>query len=117
MVPGLLAVDADGLTTMQPQHQFRLTPPTIAEMVRAAIPALANATERDCWLWAPSTLRGYKSDWREFRAWCAERGLCPLPADGGCIAMYLTAMPDSLKVGSLQRRSSAIGDAHRAAAC
>jgi hypothetical protein len=29
---------------------------------------------------ANSTLRGYKSDWRHFCAWCEGHGLCPLPA-------------------------------------
>lgn len=64
---------------------------------------------------APSTLRGYKSDWREFRAWCADHGLSALPAEADTIALYLADRSSALKVGSLQRRCSAIGEAHRAA--
>jgi hypothetical protein len=29
---------------------------------------------------AANTLRGYRSDWREFTTWCAAQGLAPLPA-------------------------------------
>ena len=29
---------------------------------------------------AKSTLRGYRSDWREFEAWCTAHGITHLPA-------------------------------------
>src|ERR1700680_1677719 len=40
---------------------------------------------------AKSTLRGYRSDWREFEAWCAEHGAAHIPADQGTICGYLAA--------------------------
>ena len=66
-----------------------------------------------------NTKRAYRADWRCFRAWCAERGLDALPADVGTVALYVAdrAAPSdgspSLKVSTLERRLSAISQAHR----
>ena len=39
---------------------------------------------------AANTLRGYRSDWREFSAWCTTHRLDPLPAAPGTVTGYLT---------------------------
>jgi len=63
---------------------------------------------------AENTLRGYRSDWREFCSWCEARELCALPASPESVAAYLAACAGRLKVGSIQRRMNAIAEAHKA---
>ena len=63
---------------------------------------------------AESTLRGYKSDWREFCAWSEGHGVCPLPAQPETVASYIAGCAERLKVGSIQRRLNAIAEAHKA---
>lgn len=68
---------------------------------------------------AENTQRAYRSDWRCFRSWCAERGLDALPAEVQTVTLYIAdkAAPSDgsapLKVSTLERRLSAISQAHR----
>jgi site-specific recombinase XerD len=65
---------------------------------------------------APNTLRGYRSDWAEFTAWCAEHDADPLPASSAAISGYLTMLAlAGARVGTMSRRLSAIKFAHRTA--
>jgi len=64
---------------------------------------------------AENTLRGYRADWRDFCSWCQARCLCPLPASPETVAAYIAECAGRLKVGSIQRRLNAIGEAHKAA--
>lgn len=65
---------------------------------------------------APNTLRGYSSDWREFHGWCARRGLVALPCAPSTLSGYLTELADAgAKVGTMNRRRSAIRLAHTVA--
>ena len=64
---------------------------------------------------AANTKRAYQNDWYDFTSWCAEQGLQPLPAAPQTIALYLTARAETHRVSSLQRRLSAISQAHQAA--
>ncbi len=63
---------------------------------------------------AESTVRGYRTDWRHFCAWCQGHELCPLPAPSETVASYIAECAGRLKVGSLQRRLNAIAEAHKA---
>src|SRR6185437_1036523 len=63
---------------------------------------------------AENTLRGYRSDWRDFCTWCESRTLCPLPANAEAVAGYIAECAGHLKVGSIQRRLNAIAEAHKA---
>jgi integrase len=63
---------------------------------------------------AENTLRGYKSDWRHFCAWCEAHQLSPLPASYESVAAYIADCAGRLKVGSIQRRLNAITEAHKA---
>jgi site-specific recombinase XerD len=63
---------------------------------------------------ANSTIRGYRSDWREFCEWCEGHGVCPLPASPESVAPYIAECAARLKVGSIQRRLNAIAEAHKA---
>jgi hypothetical protein len=62
---------------------------------------------------AENTLRGYKSDWRHFCAWCETRALSPLPATPETVAAYIAECAGFLKAGSVQRRLNAIAEAHK----
>jgi len=63
---------------------------------------------------APNTLRGYRSDWSEFVAWCAHHHLDPLPAPADGISAYLTDLAGTgAKVGTMSRRLSAIRFFHQ----
>ena len=65
---------------------------------------------------AANTLRGYRSDWREFCQWCEGRQVTPLPAMAELVAAYIAECAGRLKVGSIQRRLNAIAEAHKAMA-
>jgi integrase len=59
-------------------------------------------------------LRGYRSDWAEFTAWCARLGREPLLAAADTISAYLTELARAgAKVGTMSRRLSAIRFAHQ----
>ena len=63
---------------------------------------------------APNTWRAYQSDLRHFAAWCAGRGLEPLPAAATTVAAYLTDHAGQLATSTLQRRLYALSALHRA---
>src|ERR1019366_2903249 len=63
---------------------------------------------------AASTLRGYRSDWRDFCAWCEAHSIHSLPASPEIVAVYIAECAEHLKVGSIQRRLNAIAEAHKA---
>lgn len=65
---------------------------------------------------AANTVRAYRADWRDFVAWCEERGLQPLPASPETVALYVAHLADAgRKASTIQRRLSAISQAHQAA--
>jgi site-specific recombinase XerD len=80
----------------------------------APLPSLEQAREFARLSKAENTLRGYKSDWRHFCAWCQGHDLCPLPASAEAVAAYIAECAGRLKVGSIQRRLNAIAEAHKA---
>jgi integrase len=64
---------------------------------------------------AANTTKSYRADWKDFTDWCRERSLNPLPAEPQTIALYLADLADRRKTSTLQRRISAISQAHQAA--
>ena len=74
-----------------------------------------------------ATLRAYRSDWADFRSWCANRDLSPMPATPETVSLYIASRaeigPDDergrptapLKVATLERRLAAISQAHKLA--
>jgi site-specific recombinase XerD len=65
---------------------------------------------------ADNTIRAYKSDWRQFAAWCEARGLEPLPARAEAVATYLASLAQAGKADStIGRHLAAIGWRHRQA--
>jgi site-specific recombinase XerD len=77
-------------------------------------PSLERAREFARQSKAENTLRGYRSDWKDFCGWCEARELCPLPATPEAVASYIADCASHLKVGSIQRRLNAIAEAHKA---
>jgi integrase len=64
---------------------------------------------------APATVKAYRSDWRDFEAWCHHNRLTPLPATPETVALYIADRAGTLKSGTINRRLTSISVAHRAA--
>lgn len=64
---------------------------------------------------ADNTRRAYRADWADFAAWCALRRVSALPATPQTVALYLSGLAEHRKVSTLQRRLSAISQAHKTA--
>ena len=62
---------------------------------------------------AAATLRGYRSDWRGFTAWCAERGFDPLPAGPETVALYISDLAGVRATATIARHLTAIAEAHK----
>ena len=77
-------------------------------------PSLEQAREFARQSKAENTLRGYRTDWRNFCEWCDSHQLGPLPASPDVVAAYIAECAGWLKVGSIQRRLNAIAEAHKA---
>ena len=61
-----------------------------------------------------NTTRAYASDWRQFEAWCDERGLEPLPARVEAVATYIAVLAQAGRADStIGRHLAAIGWQHR----
>jgi len=64
---------------------------------------------------APNTRRAYRADWADFTAWCQTQSRTALPASPETLVLYLSDRADTLKTATLQRRLTAIAQAHKAA--
>jgi site-specific recombinase XerD len=65
---------------------------------------------------ADNTKRAYEADCRAFAAWCAERGVCALPAAPATVALYLASMADAgRKASTIARALAALSQAHKLA--
>ncbi len=63
---------------------------------------------------AANTLRGYRSDWREFSTWSGRLGLDSMPAAPATVTGYLSDLArHGAKVGTMSRRISSIKFAHQ----
>ena len=62
---------------------------------------------------ANNTLRAYKSDFKDFGAFCAKHGLDSLPTEPKIVSLYLTNLSKNLKMSTLKRRLVSISMVHR----
>tara|TARA_Y100001958_G_C21223373_1_gene548727 strand:- start:1298 stop:2251 length:954 start_codon:yes stop_codon:yes gene_type:complete len=62
---------------------------------------------------AKNTLRAYKSDFKDFRSFCAKHGLNSLPTDPKIVSLYLTHLSKNSKISTLQRRLVSISMVHK----
>ena len=53
---------------------------------------------------AKNTLRAYKSDFKDFGAFCSKNGLNSLPTDPKIVSLYLTYLSKNSKFSTLRRR-------------
>ena len=60
-----------------------------------------------------NTLRAYKSDFKDFGAFCAKHGLNSLPSEPKIVSIYLTHLSKSSKISTLRRRLVSIGMVHK----
>jgi integrase len=64
---------------------------------------------------APGTLRAYKADLENFKAWCVSHGFEPMPAAPETVGAYRAAAGLGYGLSTLRRRVAAIARAHRIA--
>ena len=62
---------------------------------------------------ANNTLRAYKSDFKDFGAFCAKHGLNSMPTDPKIVSLYLTHLSSKSKVSTLRRRLVSISMIHK----
>ena len=62
---------------------------------------------------ANNTLRAYKSDFKDFGAFCAKYGLNSLPSEPKIVSLYLTHLSKKSKISTLRRRLVSISMVHR----
>ncbi len=62
---------------------------------------------------AHNTLRAYKSDFKNFGAFCAKHGLNSLPTEPKIVSLYLTHLSKNSKVSTLRRRLVSISMVHK----
>lgn len=65
---------------------------------------------------AANTIRAYRADWRHFADWCHAQGVNAMPATPQVVVVYLTDLAgQGIKVSTIQRRITAISQAHQVA--
>jgi len=63
---------------------------------------------------ANNTIRAYRSDFKDFGAFCTKNGLKPLPTEPKIVSLYLTHLSiKDAKMSTLRRRLVAIGMIHK----
>ena len=62
---------------------------------------------------ANNTLRAYKSDFKDFAAFCAKHGFKSLPSEPKIISLYMTHLSKNLKISTLRRRLVSISMVHK----
>jgi site-specific recombinase XerD len=65
---------------------------------------------------APATVRAYRSDVRDFEAWCLDHGRDPMPASAELVADYISDLAATGRsAATITRRLSSISQAHQMA--
>ncbi len=62
---------------------------------------------------ANNTLRAYKSDFKDFAAFCAKHGFNSMPSEPKVVSLYLTHLSLNSKMSTLRRRLVSIGVVHK----
>jgi len=60
-----------------------------------------------------NTLRAYKSDYKDFAAFCVKNGFSSMPTEPKILALYLTHLSSSCKFSTLKRRIASISVVHK----
>lgn len=100
------------MSDLAPNLLAPVDPPRV--MLPAEAAALVQAYQRASK--ADATVRAYRSDWREFQAWCGRHGFPASPASPAAVAAYIVAEAEAGRAPStLGRRLAAIRYAHKLA--
>jgi hypothetical protein len=97
------------LLVLEPAIAGGLVTSDIGELFIAEIEQTKRYAEAEK---AAATRRAYATDWRDFVAWCAQRGATALPAHVGIVAALATI---GLKASTIGRRAASIGYHHKLA--
>ena len=62
---------------------------------------------------ANNTLRAYKSDFKDFGAFCVKHGFKSLPSEPKIVSLYITYLSKNSKISTLRRRLVSISMVHR----
>ena len=62
---------------------------------------------------ANNTLRAYKSDFKDFAAFCAKHGFNSMPTEPKVVSLYLTHLSSNSKISTLRRRLVSLGVVHK----
>ena len=62
---------------------------------------------------ANNTLRAYKSDFKDFGAFCSKHGFNSMPSEPKVVSLYLTHLSANSKISTLRRRLVSIGVVHK----
>ena len=62
---------------------------------------------------ANNTLRAYKSDFHDFKIFCARHGFSSLPSEPKIVSLYLTHLSKTSKISTLRRRLVSISMVHK----
>ena len=62
---------------------------------------------------AINTLRAYRSDFKDFAAFCAKHGFKSMPTDPKVVSLYLTHLSKTSKISTLRRRLVSISVVHK----
>ncbi len=62
---------------------------------------------------ANNTLRAYKSDFKDFGAFCVKHGFSSMPSEPKVVSLYLTHLSANSKISTLRRRLVSIGVVHK----
>jgi len=62
---------------------------------------------------ATNTLRAYKSDFKDFAAFCTKHGFNSMPSEPKVVSLYLTHLSLNSKMSTLRRRLVSIGVVHK----
>jgi len=62
---------------------------------------------------ANNTFRAYKSDFKDFAAFCVKNGLSSLPTEPKIVSLYLTHLSKNSKISTLKRRLVSISMIHK----
>ncbi len=62
---------------------------------------------------ANNTLRAYKSDFKDFEAFCVKHGFKALPSEPKIVSLYITHLSKNSKISTLRRRLVSISMVHK----
>jgi integrase len=109
MAKSLTRLPATSLPSSSAIRGPEALPPLSTKVARSLARSQAYQSAAD----AASTLRAYKADLANFRAWCLERHLDPMPATPEIVGAYLADAGRGYALSTLRRRVAAIARAHR----